>query len=72
MESRRALPADVVLDAWPRQPGAVLGRPAVVCLPSGETRLPFLTLARRGTPGRYAFGEDLDGDFVGTWQEPSS
>lgn len=45
-------------------------RPAVVCLPSGETRIGEVALGARGARAYYRFRDDQDGAFVADWVAP--
>lgn len=47
-------------------------RPAVVCLPDGETRIGAVMLGARGQREHYRFRDDQDGVFVADWVGPPS
>jgi len=54
------LPDPIEFVVWPGD----AERPAVICLPSGETEIGRLTLAHRGRDGAYEFVADLDGAYA--------
>ena len=68
--ARRVLPDHVQLVVALERGARVTDAPAVVCLPSGETRLAQLVLSHRRARGFYRFHDDEDGEFVAEWVAP--
>ena len=66
----RALPDEVDLSVPPLRGARVEPGPAVVCLPSGETRLSNIALSHRRARGYYRFYDNADGEFVAQWVTP--
>ena len=68
----RALPDEVELMVPPVRGAKVASGPAVVCLPSGETRLSNIVLSHRREAGHYRFLDNVDGEFIAEWRAPAS
>ena len=68
----RALPGEVELMVPPVRGAKVDTGPAVVCLPSGETRLSNIVLSHRRERGHYRFLDNVDGEFIAEWRAPAS
>lgn len=66
----RALPDEIELSVPAVRGARVASGPAVVCLPSGETRLSNLELAHRRAHGYYRFYANADGEFIAEWVTP--
>ncbi len=64
------LPEDIDLSVPPLRGKRVESGPAVVCLPSGETRLSNIALSHRRERGYYRFYDNADGEFVAAWVTP--
>ncbi|MEQ8234306.1 MAG: prepilin-type N-terminal cleavage/methylation domain-containing protein [Gammaproteobacteria bacterium] len=46
--------------------------PTVLCLPTGELHLPPLHVTHLGRDGHFVIDDDIDGEVVATWVDPSS
>ena len=68
----RILPDDVDLSVPPVRGAKVESGPAVVCLPSGETRLANIVLVHHRERGYYRFHDNIDGEFIAEWMAPAS
>ena len=66
----RALPDDIELSVPVVRGARVESGPAVVCLPSGETRVANIALSHRREAGHYRFIANADGEFVAEWVTP--
>ncbi|MCC6709999.1 MAG: GspH/FimT family pseudopilin [Gammaproteobacteria bacterium] len=66
-DAPRVLPDEVELTVPPSRGGKVESGPAVVCLPSGETRMAAIALSHRRERGYYRFNDNVDGEFIATW-----
>lgn len=66
----RTLADEVDLSVPPQRGARVAPGPAVVCLPSGETRLSNIALSHRRAAGYYRFFDNADGEFVAAWVAP--
>ncbi len=68
----RSLPEEVSLSVPPVRGAQVETGPAVVCLPSGETRLANIALSHRRERGYYRFHDNADGEFIAEWMAPAT
>lgn len=68
--SVRVLPDDIELSVPVVRGARVEQGPAVVCLPSGETRVSKLLLRHQREQGYYRFFDNADGEFVALWVSP--
>ena len=71
-DAPRSLPDEVELSVPPVRGAKVESGPAVVCLPSGETRLAAITLTHRRERGYYRFHDNADGEFIAEWMAPAT
>ena len=69
--SVRALPDEIELSLPAVRNARVESGPAVVCLPSGETRVSNISLRHQREAGYYRFFDNADGEFVAEWVTPS-
>ncbi len=68
----RSLPEEIELRMPPVRGARPESGPAVVCLPSGETRVSNIALSHRREPGYYRFFDNADGEFVAEWVAPAT
>ncbi len=68
----RVLADEVELSVPPVRGAKVDAGPAVVCLPSGETRLSNIVLSHRRARGHYRFLDNVDGEFIAEWLAPAT
>lgn len=68
--SVRVLPDEIELSVPAVRGARVEQGPAVVCLPSGETRVSKLVLRHQREQGYYRFFDNADGEFVAEWVSP--
>lgn len=68
----RRLPDEVDLSVPPVRGAKLETGPAVVCLPSGETRLANIVLSHRRERGYYRFHDNVDGEFIAEWMAPAT
>ena len=71
-DAPRVLADEVELTVPPPRGGKVAPGPAVVCLPSGETRMANIMLSHRRERGYYRFHDNVDGEFIATWMAPAT
>lgn len=70
--SLRTLPDDIELSMPAVRNTRVESGPAVVCLPSGETRVSNIVLRHQRAQGYYRFFDNADGEFVAQWVGPTT
>ncbi len=68
----RVLPDEVELKVPPARGAKPVSGPAVVCLPSGETRIANIILSHRRERGHYRFEDNVDGEFIAQWMAPAT
>jgi general secretion pathway protein H len=68
----RELPDEVELTVPPVRGARLDNSPAVVCLPSGETRLANIVLSHHRERGYYRFHDNVDGEFIAEWMAPAT
>ena len=71
-DAPRTLPDEVELVVPPVRGAKPDTGPAVVCLPSGETRIANIVLSHRRERGYYRFHDNVDGEFVAQWVAPAT